>query len=106
MPPAMGPEHFLAGKQALHRPPRLHRELRDYELKAERVGLAAERAADERLDHPHPRFGKLQNPGQLAMYVMRNLGRRPNRQIAVRLVVSNRSVRLARLLRRSLVDKN
>ena len=94
MASAVRVEHLLARVEDLHRPARLHRQLRHAELERERIALAAERAAEQRLDHAHLALRQPEHARQLAVHVMRDLRRAPDREVAVRVDARDRAVRL------------
>ena len=94
MAPAVGVEHLLASVQDLDRAPRHHGQAGDAELQVEGLGLAAEGTAHRRLHDPDGRRVQPQNRGQLAVQVVRHLGRRPHRQAPVLVVAADGAVRL------------
>lgn len=82
--PPVRVESLLARVQDLHRPTRPLRQLRHAELQVEWLRLPAERAAHRRLYHPDPGHVQIQDPGQLPVQVVRDLGRAPDGELPVR----------------------
>ncbi len=97
-------EDLLARVEDLDRPPGDHRELRHAELEVERLALASEGAAHQRLEDPHLRLIQLQHPRQLAVQVVRHLGRGPDGEPADAVPEADRAVRLDRRVRRALEE--
>ena len=87
-------KHFFARVQNLHRPSRLLREQRHAELEVERLGLAAECAADHWLHDADARDIEVEHARQLAMQVVRHLRGTPHRQHAGGREVADGAVRL------------
>ena len=81
--PTVAVEHFFARQRDLDRTTRDHRELRDDDLMAERIALAAEAAAVRRGDDADARGRELEHFGQRPVHVMRRLGAAPQRELAV-----------------------
>ena len=83
MAPAVRVKDLLARQGAFDRPPGQHRELADDDLVRERVGLAAKAAAVRGPDHTNAVHRQLEHLGQRAMHVVDDLGRGPERHLAV-----------------------
>ncbi len=83
MAPAVAVEHLFARERDLHRAPRHHRELRDGDLVAERIALAAEAAAVRRGDDADAGGRELEHLRQRAVHVVRCLGAAPQGELAV-----------------------
>ncbi len=75
-------EDLLACVQDLDRSARDHGELRHAELEVERLALAAEGSAHQRLKHTHVRLVDAEDTSQLSVQIVRNLGRGPHRELA------------------------
>ncbi len=90
----VGQEDLLAVEEDLDRTPGPAREERGDHLVRERIRLAAEGAADHRADDADPVHLHPHHLGQRAMQVVRHLGRRPDVEAAVGVVVRDRAVRL------------
>ena len=76
--PMVGVEDLVAVEQDLDRAARFERERRAGDLVRQRVGLAAESAADLRFHHPDSVHRDPQHLGERPMKVVRNLGRAPD----------------------------
>ncbi len=100
---AVGVELLLARVEELDGSPRDHRELRGAELQREGLALAAEGSPHGRLDHPDARGRDPQHPRELAVQVVRHLRRRPHREEAVLIVLTDRAVGLDGHVRRAFV---
>ena len=86
VPAAVRIEDLLAVQRDLHRSPRAHRKQRGRELVAERIALAAERAAVRGRDHADARPGQAEHLFELAVQVVGDLRRGPERELVVRAV--------------------
>ena len=84
VPAAVDVEDLLARQRDLHRPAGELGELARRDLVGERIELAAEAAADGRRHHPDVRLRHVEDLAEQAVHVVRRLGRRPERQLAVR----------------------
>src|SRR5688572_19873061 len=104
MTPAVRVENFFARVQDLHRPARFLREQRDAKLEIERLRLAAERAADRGLDDADAGDVEIEHARELAVQVVRHLGRAPHGEHTGGIVVADRAVRLDRRVRRALEE--
>src|SRR5499427_8276132 len=74
-PAAMGDEGFLAIDDKAHAASRLASEQSRDQFDIERLGTAAEAAADMRLDHADPRHVHVEDLRRHQMYVIRHLRR-------------------------------
>ena len=108
--PAMRPENFLARVGDLHRRfGRARRDRRD-DLQRNDLALAAEAAADQRLDHADLRHRHLQHQRELVLQVVRDLRGRPHGQpaqlagVRIEFEVRQRAVRLHRGMRHFVGD--
>ena len=100
MPAAVCIENLFAIESALDRPAGEHRELGDDDLVREGIGLSTEASAVCRSDHADPVHRQLEHLRQGAVHVMDDLGRRPERHLAVdkrrdSAVLLHRQVRVA-----------
>jgi hypothetical protein len=96
-------EHLLARVEELHRPPGLQGEKGDAELEVERLALAAEASPHRRLDDAHPVSRDAQHLGQVAVQVVRHLGRRVDGDHPVHLGDADRAVRFDRHVSRACI---
>src|SRR5204863_7119810 len=88
----------------LHRAARLTRQDGGAELEIEGLALPTEGAAHGRLDHADLRLRDLEHLRELAMQVVRDLRRGPERELSVRRPVCDGAVRLDRRVRAALVE--
>jgi hypothetical protein len=79
----MGVEDLFTGQRNLHRPPRQLRELAGHDLVGKGIGLAPEAAADRRRDDADVGGRHVEDLGEEPVNVVRSLGRRPERHLAV-----------------------
>ena len=105
VPAAVRVKDFFAVQCDLDGPPCALRQQARRELVAERIALAAEAAAVGRGDHPDMRARHAQHFLQLAMQIVRDLRRRPQRQLAVAVPGRHRRMRLDRRVRVAVVEK-
>ena len=106
MPAAVDVEHLLAGEGDLHGPPGDLGELAGGDLVGEGVELAAEAAAHRRRDHPDVRGGHVEDLGEEPVDVVRRLGGRPERELAVRPELGHRRVLLHGQVRVALEEED
>src|SRR5690606_25864251 len=104
MTAAVRVEHFLTRVQDLHGAAALAGQCSDTELEVERLGLAAERAADSWLHDADACDVEVEYAGELAVQVVRHLRRTPDRQLACRIIVTDRAVGLDRRVRAALEE--
>ncbi len=94
-PAAMGDEGFLAVDDGAHDAAGLAGEQRGDQFDIQRLGAAAEAAADMRLDHADARHVHAENVGQHQVHVIGHLGRGMHgHAVAHRVVVGDRGVHL------------
>src|SRR5215213_2981309 len=102
---AVAVEDLLARERDLDGAARASRKLGDYDLVVEGVTLSAEAAAVGRGDDAYVRGGHPQSLRERAVYVVRRLGRRPERELFVGVVVRDGRVLLHRQVRVALVEE-
>ena len=91
----MGDEGLFAGGHQAHAAAGLAREQRRDQLDVERLGAAAEAAADMRLDHPDARHLHVEDLGEHQVHVVGHLGAGVDRHaVALGVVVGERGVHL------------
>ena len=94
VPAAVRVEDLLARVEDLDGTPGLLGELRDAELEVERLGLAAERAADGGLDDADAGHVEVEDAGELAMEVVGHLRGGPDGQLPLGVEVADGAVGL------------
>ena len=99
VPAAVCVEDLFSVERDLHRSPRAHRKQRGRELVAERIALAAERAAVRGRDHADARPGQAEHLFELAVQVVGDLRRGPEGQLVIGAVRGDGAVRLDRRMR-------
>ena len=106
VPAAVDVEDLLARQRELHRPAGELGQLARRDLVGERIELAAEAAADGRGDHADVRLRHVQDLAEQAMHVVRRLGRRPQRELAVGAPLRHRGVLLHGQVRIALEEEH
>ncbi len=94
VPATVRVEQLLSRVQQFHRASGPQSQQGDAEFEIEGLRLAAEGAPHRRLHDPNEGHVQLQDARQLALQVVRHLGRRPHGQQPVRVHVPDRAVRL------------
>src|SRR5256712_854615 len=103
--PAVRVEDLFPVERELHRAARAQREERRRELVRERVALAAEGAAVRRGDDADPRARQAEHLLELAVQVVGDLRRGPEREPIVGAVAGDRGMRLDRRVRVALEEE-
>ena len=105
MAAAVQVEHFFARETDFDRPAQHERRFRHHEFMTCRIALAAEAATVVAGNHADVRGRHLQHARQLAMQIVRILGARPERQLAIALGLGERGVLLHRHVVVALVEE-
>src|SRR6266566_7911204 len=99
-------ENFLARKCYLHRPSCHHCKLADHNLVIERIALAAKAAAVWRGDHANVTGRQLRDLAERAMNIVRRLRRTPERQLVIRIEITDSRMLLHRQVGIALVEES
>src|ERR1044072_4136391 len=106
MPATMTVKHLFARQRYFDRTTRYHRQLANHHFMVERIALAANAAAVWRRNHTNVTCRHSKDFRKRTMNVVRSLSRTPERDLSVRIEVSDRGVLLQRQVRVAFVEES